>query len=493
MVGLLLAASVALSVVQLPEATLADVESSDEVEPSPRGILRVAGIGDDRFDELVDGQPLDDTQRQTMLEIMFRLSRFNNLELDNWSRREFSPEIVKDGSKGLRGQMFRLRGWVTDVEPRRLSEKAADMFGFRQYYRCKFTLEEGQEVVVVALDVPKQWRKGGPVEGRMNQRATAQGLLLKISADERGNPVPLLLAQRVAWFPDTALGNLGMDVGLLDGVVHNQRITHEEREAFYQMLAAVGRAKPGQLYAEAEKILKESKKDRFSVVPLFNEPKEQVGKLVELSGTARRVVRARVDDPDIVSRFGIDHYYEIEIFTRDSQSNPIVFCVREIPEGMPEGEGKGYRQQVSIAGFYFKKYGYGIRVPTEDRPTAGKEAGEKKKTSSIGQLAPFIIGREVVWYPPEPPEENLVFGAIAGGLFVIAMLGIWVAVWRYNRADKRFHDETIAKNYALDTGVSLDEIDLKAEPEVDFKRLAELDISDAESPNGKDEEPPDKE
>ena len=269
-----------------------------------------------------------------------------------------------------------------------------------------------------------------------------------------------------------------MDVGLLDNVAHNKRITAGERETFYQMLAAVGRAKEGQLSKQAEQILRKSNRGKFSVVPLFNKYREQVGKLVEISGTARRVVEIRVDDPHIIRRFAIDHYYEIEMFTSDSQSNPIVFCVRELPEGMPEGEGKGFREQVSIAGFYFKKYGYSIFPPRADTPKGKDEAADQPLRSGK-QLAPLLIGRELTWYPHEPPKENVLFGAISGGLFMLALLCIWLAVWRYNRADKRFRKETIAKNYALDSGVSLDEIDLKAEPEVDFKRLAEMDQSDA--------------
>ena len=43
-------------------------------------------------------------------------------------------------------------------------------------------------------------------------------------------------------------------------------------------------------------------------------PKSVGGELYTLRGMARRAILIRVDDDDIRTRFGIDHYYEIEVF-----------------------------------------------------------------------------------------------------------------------------------------------------------------------------------
>jgi hypothetical protein len=48
-------------------------------------------------------------------------------------------------------------------------------------------------------------------------------------------------------------------------------------------------------------------------------------------------------------RFGLDHYYLIELFTNDSQGNPLTFDVRELPPGFPQ-TGQLY-EPVCIAGF----------------------------------------------------------------------------------------------------------------------------------------------
>ncbi len=65
------------------------------------------------------------------------------------------------------------------------------------------------------------------------------------------------------------------------------------------------------------------------MVPLFNEPASQRGRLVLLSGSARDVLRVDVPDRDIQERFGIRHYYQVHLFTDDSQGNSLIICVRE--------------------------------------------------------------------------------------------------------------------------------------------------------------------
>jgi len=154
-----------------------------------------------------------------------------------------------------------------------------------------------------------------------------------------------------------------------------------------------------------------------------------------------------VRDEDIVSRFGIHQYYQIFLFTEDSQSNPLVFCVRELPEGMPLGAGVQFGEYVTVAGFFFNTWAYRNRR-TGDAATAREE----------WQLAPLLIGRDLTWRPQQRPASNPYLGAIAGGLFVVALLGVWLALWRYSRSDKRFHDKTIARQFAPDSGASLDQI-----------------------------------
>jgi len=209
-----------------------------------------------------------------------------------------------------------------------------------------------------------------------------------------------------------------------------------QRECFYQMLADAGRAEPGQLLRRARQELKKEGKTSFSVVPLFNDPAKQRGRLVAFSGTARRVVKVRVQDPDIVERFGIRYYYEIYLYTPDSQGNPLVFCVRELPHGMPTGSDPRYSEQVEVAGFFLQTWSY--------RPELANEPGGNPDAR---QLAPLLIGREPRWTrPSRPVATSPLYGLVAGGLFIAALAAIWLAVWRSAKKDRRFQQSRRVKS-----------------------------------------------
>jgi len=435
----------------------------------PRDLLRMYGIDDSHFDALIDGRPMHADEQETLMRVMFRLRDFPRADIERWAHRKFDPVGLAKSPDAERGQIYYLEGSVTSIEVLRPLEEVAERFELDRYYRSEFLLDNcRQPAVVFTRTVPKAWQKGGPVD----QPATAYGVFLKLGRDDVKAPLPMFVAPRIAWHPATALGRLGMDVGLLDDVENQKTITARERECFYQMLAAVSRAKPGQLLREADRKLKRDGKKRFSVVPLFNRPEEQFGRLIAFSGTARRVVRVRVDDPDIVARFGIDHYYQLYLFTEDSQSNPLVFCVPALPKGMPTGDDPRFAEYVRVAGFFFKTWAYHPSVPVEQSQPSGKR-------TQRWQLAPLLIGTRPVWYPREKPATNTLGSAIAGGLFVLALLGVWLVLWRNSRRDRKFHEETIVKALAMDSGISLEDLGQDITDKPDFSNLEAADASDS--------------
>ncbi|MHC4180017.1 MAG: hypothetical protein ACYSWU_21140, partial [Planctomycetota bacterium] len=414
---------------------------------------------------------------------------FRRPDVEQWVRDGLDlARLVKDPDAD-RGQLFLLSGRVTRVERRQPPPEAAERLESKQYYRCELALDDRQQrAVVFAADVPKRWQVGKPID----ERAGAFGLFLKFAGKDPARPLPVFVTRHVAWYPPTPLGKLGMDVGLLDSVVDRTALGRprhldqpqevlragREREAFYALLAAAGRAKPGQLLREAGRQLQQGdgelvRTDQhgdqyFSVEPLFLDAPNQHGRLVSLSGRARRVVRIDVEDADIVDHFRIDHYYEISLFTDDSQNNPLIFCVRELPPGMPTGDGPEYGERVRVAGFFFKLWSYPI--PDSDLlPEIQRGRGTPR------QPAPLLIGRRPVWYPQEPAATSHVAEAVAAGLFVLALFGVWIALWRSGRSDRRFHDQTVAKAHAVDPGVSLNEIGLNVDSAVDFSGLEGTD------------------
>ena len=114
-------------------------------------------------------------------------------------------------------------------------------------------------------------------------------------------------------------------------------------------------------------------------MPLFNDagqPARAAGGIAG-HGAADRRDPPRPGDQDIVARFGIDHYYQVSLFTDDSQGNPLTFCVRELPEGMPYGNLPRYGETVRIAGFFFKTWSYSVSKIADRRacrPAQGKRS-----------------------------------------------------------------------------------------------------------------------
>jgi hypothetical protein len=279
-----------------------------------------------------------------------------------------------------------------------------------------------------------------------------------------------------------------MDFGLFDSIRDQKAITADDREAFYQMLAAVGRAKPDQLMAAAienlptlpedDRWIDRTGEERYSVTPLFNQAAAERGKLVELLGTARRIEKIMVGDPDIVARFGIDHYYEVFLFTDDSQGNPLTFCVRELPEGMPYGNTPRYGEAARIAGFFFKTWSY--KVPKMMDPTLSP--GDPK---THHQLSPLLIGRSLVWYPAVQPADNTLSGVVVSGFFAMAMVAVWLVAWRTRRRERKWLEQ-MESPPDFDSGVELDRMDQHTESAPDFSRLAEMD----RGPEPKPQEPP---
>ena len=509
---------------------------AEEAEPSvrrgPRALLELAGISESSFFSIQDGEPLSVDEHEVMLKILYRVRKFDLLDIAQWTQTQFSWRQLAEQPAEHRGEMFLLAGRVRKVTVAKPPIEVVDQYQLPQYYLCE--MEVGPErlpATIITANIPESWPVGEPID----ERASAAGLFFKAGRERGDSRALIFIAQRVAWHPDriaqtpatnfsmTVLGDLGMDVGLLAEVENRSPIGAQDREAFYQMLWAVEQAGTAQLFRFAQQNLdrltknwkqeavqldgriaelreaiaqpqeggqggealaaelKQARIDRAivdraldraaegasSIFPLFNRPDEQHGRLVVLEGNARRAVKVIVGSPDddtnvdIVARYGIDHYYELEMFTPDSENNPVVVCVRELPQGFPTGSN--INEGVRVAGFFFKTWAFN----TQKGAAAGAD-GEPRRRQ---QLAPLLVGREPLWLQPPSAAPSTFWGLLAGGLFLAALAGIWLWLWRFNRSDEEFHKKVLAKHYAIDEGVSLDELGIVAEEKPDFSHL----------------------
>ncbi|WP_460183519.1 hypothetical protein [Thermopirellula anaerolimosa] len=403
-----------------------------------RDFLSAFGIGESSLAQAKDGRPVCREDEEVLVRLLDRVSALQPAEISDWSEPPPDWRAYWERPEALRGRLFAVEGRLRDVQSVDVSPELAARSGIHRYHICTVTGERGDIFSVYARRVPDAWSSRAVV----GDRVRASGIFMKWSGDSVDSPGPVLVADRPAWFPDNLLGRLGLDCALLDDIPVRGKtraeddaeaapglerffLTGKDREAFYQMLAAAGRAKPGELYEIAHRDLDKMGTPTFPVVKLFNEPASQIGRLVLLYGTARRIERIEVQDADIRRRFGITHYYSIYLFTQDSQNNPLVCCVRELPPGVPLGEGPRYATDLAVAAFFYKTWGYRPERPASDTGS-----------QTAWQLAPLLIGREALPLAESDSRNTAGLTAvfITGLLFVILIVWLWV--WIANRRDR---------------------------------------------------------
>jgi hypothetical protein len=480
-------------------------EPEKPASTSFRDILNIAGWSVERLAEFDNGKPLTGDERASALELLRRIRSFDTGSLADWVHDDLSPNDVLQQPGDYRGLLVRLTGRVTSVTPRKLNAADSQHLEMPEYFECNVAPDKMTgAAIILTTRVPKAWFGAA----KLDEPISANALYLK-QFGEGESRTAIWLSKELAWHPGgptardaelfgpdvrelygdksdpllgkSILGHLGMDVGQLDHVQPRGRIRAEERDAFYQMLVAAGKTNPHTLVqlattnlagvreywkdrlatendktrrALAHEVLNRAKNGRYSAAALFNDPQSQIGQLVVVDGAARRVVRveggASSDNDgsrENVRRFGLDHYYELEVFTDDSQNYPLVFCVRQLPEGFPTGES--IHVPVRIAGFFFKDWLYHARGGVGDGTTA---------VSDPAQYAPLLIGSAPLIIK-ETAASNL--GRwIGGGLFLLALGAICVTAAWFARGDRAFRERTRAAKYSLPPGTSLDDLHL---------------------------------
>lgn len=328
-----------------------------------------------------------------------------------------------------------VKGTLTDARYVEIDPANQTKYGLAGYWEIDGKLDDGAAARILALEAPDNW----------HNRPARGDRIGAFAVQVNGQAVPpVLAAARVAWRPATPLGNLGVDMGPLARITDRSRLVHADSEPFYEILAAVQHLDAAATPAPGP---------ITRVAPLFNEPAQHRGRFVLLEGNARRAVKISVTDAAIQERFGLDHYFELELFTDDSQGSPLVACVQQLPADFPVGDN--IYERVRVGGFFFKVWAYESNMSRELALAGGTD---KKRF----QLAPLILGKSVVRLPRPAPAGAPAAGWISAALFAVAVAlgGYWL--WR-QRADDRRHAPSHHQSSAEDTAF-LTELAQRHEP-----------------------------
>lgn len=316
----------------------------------------------------------------------------------------------------------RLEGKVTKAVLITLSMDLAQVAGRSTLGLVTVTRPNAPAFQLLVPELPT----GFPLGVDLDQRAGAVALLLSeggLHELERGPA--LAVSTRLSWWPETPLGRLGMDYGLLGSVRDGHPLEAEEADTFYSVLAAC---------RNAPESVVQPKVDETNIVPLLDPAAnwfgEHRGDPVFVSGTARRIVRVPVKEPRWQEILGCDHYWEVFLFVPTplikvaghlQESFPVVCCCLEIPAEIPRGER--VNESIAISGFGFKRYRY------ETRRAATVSSGGSPQES------PLILARTLRWLPAGNPLGMPAWGKWLPA--VAALITTCALLWAFLRAGQQ--------------------------------------------------------
>lgn len=437
-----------------PRQPLAVQRAPQEAAPAKiehaHDVLLLLGVEQSHLDMFKDGEPLSLDEEDALYRMLYAARRFPLSQLEAFTQSAFDiDQLVADPARE-RGEIFPLVGHVTRVIAHEPLPEVAERFLMTRYYECHLELDNNIPATIYTTNIPKAWQ----LDQEIREPVSALGIFVKLGGDreDAARSQPIFVAQRIAWHPDTFLGRLGMDVGLFDQVQQRRSLQSEDRECFYQLLHVAQQFDTQQLIEAAretqERIAEAATQDgkrppaglALTVKQLLDAPQDYSGQPFDVTGVLKRAIEIRVTDQDIRERYGIDHYYELQVLLdvkhvyRDDERDyrffnyPITVCVRELPKGMPEGER--LREFVRVPAVLMKVWSY--------QSEFSQQQGETKV-----QLGPLFIGKTIGWLRPQKTSNSLA-GMIMGGLFVAALCGLFLIMWRYNQSDIRFRQRAQA-------------------------------------------------
>lgn len=443
---------------------------------SARQLLEIYGIDESQWSFLTDGNKWSPEAADTTVKILFHLPNIRRGYFERWSAETVPWNELVSEPETHRSQFFRLRGRVNKIEEKTVVKEAAELLQFDHYYQVHMEVTGMPHTAIVfTRQLPKRWQTEPPED----EKVEVTGLFLKAGPAEEPGRKFFFAAPRIIWVPDrpnpsqgitkhhVLLAKMGVDIGLFSHITRQteRAFSGEERECFFQLLKAVAAPQANSLAKQQPLGL--------TISEVLGNPADLQGQLFTLEGTARRITRIVVEDPEIQERYGIDHYYQLDLFVSlkgksiqikshstdhdapvFSNRYPINICVRTLPPELKEMhqqlaagqlDQKLLRANVRLHGFFFKLWTYQTLFASREN-----EEGF--------QLSPVFIATEPQMLTSDN-RRNPYVGAVVMTVFLIALTAAWVFLWKNSRADRHFAKTTLKRQLEAEAVESLSKLD----------------------------------
>lgn len=382
----------------------------------------LAGIDAEQWNALQDDQKPDREQLTLFKRISDRMNeRVSNAVLEENAKNNRGVDPIKPG------MILEFHGTVQNLAP---TESGL--------FRIEFLAENEPVPIIVFTDtIPAQWES----QNIEREPAGFVGLFVKTIEGKM-----CFLAKRMAWYPEgNFLAAKGFDIGLFDDIRqlpakefpdHTERFSfgEQDREPFFSLMRTLrDRSGKDELQQQAMRFLDESNLSVAHLTALlFNHPERFQGECVTMTGRVKRIERMDVASEEDRRRFGLDHYYLLFLFNDDTQQNPVIFCMSDIPEQMSVSDDPHYNELVNASGVFYKSWAYPIKIPQEQPDGPVVKPGT--------QLAPMLVGVGITWYPDDlsgvSTRENT--NRLTAGLMIFALFAIlWLFLLRRKKRNQR--------------------------------------------------------
>ena len=460
-------------------------------ETSARQMLDLFGIDDSQIQSFIDGQPLLDSN-EALIKLLYRFPRFGLDNISKWLQ-ETKNANLQDVAKDVdiyRLRFLRIAGHISDFKQVALLPEQKQLLEYPHFYRITLqSTNDKPTVVICTRNIPQAWID----KNVLGQYCHADGLLLQSGPAQDGNNQLIFAAQQIAWHPESVsdelginrhhllLSQLGMDAGLFENIkqLNRQPLLAKDRESFYQMLAACNHP--------AFQDLPSNQSAAIDLVALLKESTSFHGQLTAFRGHARQISRVAVEDSDIRTRFGIDHYYQIDVFlplgdvsihlgnTQQGDSGPVfknsfpaTVCVRTLPPSLQHVTDKlnnrsveieALNEQFEVTGFFYRLWSY--------RSEYMSQFDTRQR-----QFAPMFIANSLQQIDHDSTSDPII-GLIAGGLFILGIGITWLGLWRKSRGDAEFKRKKLQPQFALPADKSLNDLEIESSDGPDFSGIHE--------------------
>lgn len=339
-------------------------------------VLERYNITESELFKFFNGQPLGANEEGPLLKILYHIPGLGLEWIESWRRADLSMDSIAVDHKKHQLDVIPLSGRVKRVSKKQVTPELVEQYEFSHYYVVQMAIDDSAYAAeIYARTVPATW----PLEKDLDECAKVDGLFLKVGGLVAQDARLIFAAGRVRWYPDQVsesygigldqirLAKLGVDWGQFENVkkTNRQGLIEDDRESFYQVMAAMNSEEGRKQTSSADKPLK--------LEVLLNKPEVAQGDILPVKGFVRRITKVLIEDRDIQVRYKLEHYYQLDCFlplgdtrlrlgenpqeaVEFNNDFPATLSVLELPPGLSPGENM--REEIQIDAVFFKTWSY---------------------------------------------------------------------------------------------------------------------------------------